>query len=268
MWWVGLILDFGEATQFIDCPLGQLSVDWLPLISRRFEQEVGGASVYLRCPLIWTSYRSKQEKTAYTLPKFQVMRAVNVIFHMNVHTKSIRYCVCACVWQKKGKAWWKPFKGVNWSVEHCVRLHGGDRKKQLSARHSVVVIYCHKKWKHFKMLKVLKITSSRTTSVIHAVKSVSQHLDSVRSAVCQEPWQVWRFFFLLYPSDSRRERKWCLFHPVFDWRTPHLSPQQPWRQTESRTSRGPRPMEALRLGPAPAPLPWIPCLCMKGRRSR
>lgn len=111
-----------------------------------------------------------------------------------------------CVWQKKGKAWWKPFKGVNWSVEHCVRLHGGDGKKQLSARHSVVVIYCHKKWKHFKMLKVLKITSSRTTSVIHAVKSVSQHLDSVRSAVCQEPWQVWSFFPPLSIRLSQREK--------------------------------------------------------------
>lgn len=124
-----------------------------------------------------------------------------------------------CVWQKKGKAWWKPFKGVNWSVEHCVRLHGGDRKKQLSARHSVVVIYCHKKWKHFKMLKVLKITSSRTTSVIHAVKSVSQHLDSVRSAVCQEPWQVWSFFSSsIHQTLAERETGVCFILCLTDGR--------------------------------------------------
>lgn len=72
-------------------------------------------------------------------------------------------------------------------------------------------------------------------------------------------------FFTSWPLTDRVQ---CVSLPAFDWWTAPLSPQQPWRRTESRTSRGPRPMGALHLGRAPAPLQWIPCLCMKDKLCR
>lgn len=47
-----------------------------------------------------------------------------------------------------------------------------------------------------------------------------------------------------------------------------LSVVQLWRQMVSRISRGPQPMGVHHQEQAPAPLPWIPCLCMRDRPSR
>lgn len=75
---------------------------------------------------------------------------------------------------------------------------------------------------------------------------------------------IWKnsAIFVLHCSKIIRLPCSCLFL------TGISSVVQPWRQTVSRISRGPRPMGVHHREQAPAPLLWIPCLCMKDRQSR
>lgn len=204
--------------------------------------------------LIWASYRT--EFWAFGSHRYIYICRRNFLklWLFLIRAATI---VTVCMWQKKEKLIQTPLRCKSVFVPLCslvsISVMSTEKYSCLWDSSFCDFFFCLEKWSHFKMLSVKNSEGQNCIS-----QTAGDDMKVFHSEVCRLSGAVTGGLVI-------SERK---LHPLCYWWTHHLSPQQPWRQTESRTSRGPRPMAVPRLGPAPAPLQWIPCLYMKGRRSR